>query len=248
VDDVKTVEDLYGLDLGDFTVARDALSKQLRASGDSEAADAVKRLRRPSQTVWGLNQVARSDKELVPLALDAGRALRAATIKVLEGDRSALGAAQAEERRAVDAVVVAVGARLDAAGHRLSEAAAQRVAATVRAALTDAEVEAQLQKGTLTEEHADVGFGLDPQASLPAPPAKPAEPAKTRRRQEEEARAAQLAEEADRLANTARQLEQVAVAAERTAADARKEADRAEESRKRAQRKADEAASARAKG
>jgi hypothetical protein len=248
VDNVKTVEDLYGLDLGEFTAARDALSKQVRASGDSEAADVVKRLRRPSQTVWGLNQVARSDRELVNEALDAGRALRAATIKVLEGDRSALGAAQTEERRAVDAVVVAVGATLGSAGHRLSDAAAQRVAATIRAAFADAEVEAQLHSGTLTEEHAHAGFGLDPEASLPAPPPKPAQPTKTRRRQQEESTAANLAEEADRLATTARQLREAAVAAERTAAIARNESDRAEEAWKRAQRKADEAASALEKG
>jgi hypothetical protein len=233
----SALEDLYGLDMAEFTAARDALSKRLRASGDSQAADAVKRLRRPSQTVWGLNQVARANHELVAEALDAGQALRAATIKVLEGDRSALASAQTEERRAVDAIVAAVGARLESAGHRLTDAAAQRVAATVRAAFADTEVQAQLRAGTLTQEHDAPGFGLEPQAGLPVPRSKPAAPAKTKRRQQEEARASQLAEQA-------RQLQQAAVEAERAAAQARKAADRAEAAWKLAQRKADEAASA----
>ena len=243
----STVNDLYGLDLGEFTAARDALSKQLRAAGDAQAGEAVKRLRRPALTVWALNQVARSKNELIAEALDAGRTLRAATVKVLEGDRSELAIAQAKERRAVDAVVAAVGAALDSAGHRLTDAAAQRVAATVRAGFTETEVEGQLRTGTLSEEHAAPGFGLSLPADLPTAPAKPAKASKTKRREQAEARVAELAEEAERLAHSAQQLQQAAVDAERAAVRARKEAARADEAWKRVQRRADEAASALAK-
>jgi hypothetical protein len=241
---VNTADDLYGLDLAEFTAARDTLSKQLRAAGDTRAADAVKRLRRPALTVWGLNQVARSKHQLMVDALDAGEALQAATMKVLEGDRSQLSTAQARERSAVDAVVAAVGATLSSAGHRLTDAAAQRVAGTVRAGFTDPEVERQLQAGTLTEEHASPGFGLGPDSTLPSAPMSAPQPGKTRQRRQAEARAQELAKESERQGEYARQLRQAAEEAERTATRARKEATRADEAWQRAQRRADEAAAA----
>jgi hypothetical protein len=239
---VSTAEDLYGLDLAEFTAARDALSKQLRAAGDTRSADAVKRLRRPALTVWGLNQVARSRHELIVEALESGKTLQAAMMKVLEGDRSQLATAQAKERAAVDAAVAAVSAALGSAGHRLTDAAAQRVAATVRAGFADPEVERELSAGRLTEEHAAPGFGLGPDTNLPAAPVSPAKAIKTRQRREAEARVTDLTNEAARLGETARQLQQAAGEAERTAARARKEATRAEEAWQRAQRRAQEAA------
>jgi hypothetical protein len=241
---LNTADDLYGLDLAEFTAARDTLSKQLRAAGDPTAADAVKRLRRPALTVWGLNQVARSKQALIVDALDSGQTLQAATLKVLEGDRSQLSTAQAKERRAVDAIVAAVGATLSSAGHRLTDAAAQRVAGTVRAGFADPEVERQIRAGTLTEEHAAPGFGLGPDTTLPPAPVSPPSAGKTSQRRQAEARVQELAEEAERLGESARQLRQAAEEAERTAARARKEATRAEEAHQRAQRRADEAAAA----
>ena len=239
---VNTAEDLYGLDLAEFTAARDTLSKQLRAAGDARAADAVKRLRRPALTVWGLNQVARSKQQLMVDALDGGKTLQAAMTQVLEGDRSQLSTAQAKERGAVDAVVAAVGSALSSAGHRLTDAAAQRVAGTVRAGFTDPEVERQLHTGTLTDEHIAAGFGLGPDSALPPAPITPPEPGQTRQRRQAETRAQDLAREAERQGESARQLRQAAEEAERTATRARKEATRAEEAWQRAQRRADEAA------
>ena len=237
---VNTSEDLYGLDLAEFTAARDTLSKQLRAAGDARAADAVKRLRRPALTVWALNQVARSNHQLMVDALDAGKTLQAAMMKVLEGDRSQLSAAQAKERDAVDAVATAVGSALSSAGHRLTDVAAQRVAGTVRAGFTDPEVERQLHAGTLTEEHAAPGFGLGPDSTLPSAPVSPPKAGKTRQRRQAEARAEELVKEAGRLGESARQLRQAAEEAERTATRARKEATKAEEAWQRARRRADE--------
>jgi hypothetical protein len=240
----STVEELYGLDLAEFTAARDALSKQLRAAGDARAAEAVKQLRRPALTVWALNRVARSQHQLIVAALEAGQALQAATVQVLGGDRSELPTAQTSERRAVDGVVAAVAATLESAGHRLTDTAAQRVAATVRAGFADPGVETQLLAGTLTEERAAAGFGLDPATALPATPSRPAKAAKSKQRLQAEGKAKELLEEAQRLGETARQLQQEAADAERTAARARKQATRAEEAWRRAERRADEARSA----
>jgi hypothetical protein len=244
----STVEDLYGLDLAEFTAARDALSKQLRAEGDTQAADTVKRLRRPPLAVWGINQVARSKPELMVEALAAGDALQAAMMKVLAGDRSQLASAQTTERHAVDAVVAAVAATLASAGHRLTDAAAQRVGATIRAGFAEPEVEGRLRTGTLTEEPSAPGFGLDPAAAPPAAPPKAAKAAKSAQRRQAEARAAELAAEAGRLEESARRLQGAAAEADRTAARARKEATRAEDAWQRAKRRADEAAAALAEG
>jgi hypothetical protein len=44
----QTADELYGLPPGEFTSARDARVKELRADGDRDAATAVKALRKPT--------------------------------------------------------------------------------------------------------------------------------------------------------------------------------------------------------
>jgi hypothetical protein len=106
----ETADELYDLDPTDFTVARDALAKRLKAEGDAATATGVKALRRPSVGAWAVNQVARTRPELVERVVEAGRMIAAA---LESGDRAALRAATAARR---DAVRAAARAALDLAG------------------------------------------------------------------------------------------------------------------------------------
>jgi hypothetical protein len=238
----RAAEDaLYEVAPDDFVAARDALVKQLRASGDKTGAARVAKLRRPSPTVWVLNQLARQAPEFLDTLLDRGRRLRAAMEQALEGDASGLRPARDAERAAVDGVVAAAERRLAEGGYTTTDAILQRLAATARAAIVDDSVAERLRQGVLDREYDAPGFGMDALAvpltlaraadrsgprgpaavedapSTTAPASNP--PTTTPEAQAADARAA--LEELDRRRNEARQeASRLAAVAQKLLADA----------------------------
>jgi hypothetical protein len=150
------VDELYALAPEEFTAARNALAKQLKADGHKDEAAEVAKLRRPSVAAWALNQVARSSPDVVEAAIAAGEELRAATEATVAGKAGELRAATAAERAAANAVVKAaathLGPRADALGPALL--------ATIRVAALDEEVADQLRRGVLVSEQEQPGFGF----------------------------------------------------------------------------------------
>jgi hypothetical protein len=167
-------EDLYRLDPSGFTAARNTLAKKLRAAGAKDEAKQVAQLRRPPATAWALNRIAYDQPALVSDVLEAGALLRAAMDLALSGDASGLRVAQGEERRAVDAAVTEAAAHLRAVGAAGSDAARQRMASTLRAAVVDPAVAEQLRAGLLDSDREAPGFGLDPGDLAPSTPRPPA--------------------------------------------------------------------------
>src|SRR4051794_28627550 len=72
-----------------FVADRDALVKELRADGRDDDAAAVKALRKPTATVWALNQLADRQPDALAALFEAGRALRAAQSEAIAGSSSA---------------------------------------------------------------------------------------------------------------------------------------------------------------
>jgi hypothetical protein len=177
----QAVRELYGLPPGDFTGARDARVKELRAAGDRDAANAVKALRRPTVAAWALNQLARSRAKDLERLLEAGERLRGAQEELLGGgDRSAFQEAAAAERELVaeltdDATTLASEAGERGGGLR------EKVAETLHAAALDEGAAEELRAGRLVREREAIGGfgepggGLVPAAapSKPAPESKP---------------------------------------------------------------------------
>lgn len=153
---IDEVIDLYRIEPGEFIEARAALVKQLRADKRAEEARAVVKLRKPTVPAWLLDQVAAEQPELIEAALATGAALEAATNETLEGDASNLRAATDAERKASAAVVDAAGAHLPSltADHR------ERMAASLRAAIADEDVRAQLLAGLLAADHEPPAMGF----------------------------------------------------------------------------------------
>ena len=56
----EVVDQLYGGPPDEFIARRDARAKELRKGGDRAAADAVKKLRKPSVSAAAVNRLARS--------------------------------------------------------------------------------------------------------------------------------------------------------------------------------------------
>ena len=213
------MDDLYTLPPSEFTVARDALVKDLRSAGDKDAAAEVKALRRPTVGAWAVNQVVREQPDLLKAVIASGGTIREA---LSSGDRDAIRGATKARR---DAVGAATKAAVDLAGESHRDA----IAATFDAAAVDDDAAELVGAGRLTKElDAPSGFGLDDMPDLPAP-TKPREP-KVDKRAKEREETEQRADEAEAHARELRRIADQAVAAaeqaERTAERARAKADK----------------------
>jgi hypothetical protein len=212
-------DDLYGLQLAEFTAARNRLAKE---SGDA----AVGKLKKPSKHAWALNQAARSHRG------DVGRFLHAAERVRAGGGRAAL-----DELRTAEADV-----RRAAESHGGSVNQVNRLLA---AAAADDELGDRLRRGVLTGDEEAGGLGL---AALSggSMPADDVRDARERRRRQEAKRAAEKAADAAKDAEGhADRVERDAADAEEKASRLRALADHAraeaEEARQHADRLAEEA-------
>ncbi len=145
-----------------FVAERDALVKELRAQGRDDDAATVKALRKPTATVWALNQLADRESEALAALFETGRALRAAQSDAIAGSSSAaLVEAGAERRAAVGRLTTAAVAILDEGGHR-GAAQSDAIALALEAAAVDPDLGAELAGGTLEKlptAGGDMGFG-----------------------------------------------------------------------------------------
>jgi hypothetical protein len=170
----EVVDELYGAPPGEFVARRDALAKELRASNRA-AADAVKKLRKPSVSAAAVNQLARSAPDDVDALLAAGEALRQAQLG--GGDRDAIRSAARDEREAVEKLVGEAG--------KLSGAALEEVRETLHAAATDEEARELVRRGVLTEARRAVGLGGFGAVAAPQAPREKKKQSTTEQRRKE---------------------------------------------------------------
>ena len=242
--DVDTELDrLYGLPLDEFTPARDALARELRRTGEREAAQRVKALRKPPISAWTVNQLARKERMQVRSLVTAGERLRTGQAELLRGGAAAdLQEAFERQREVVSALVESGEEILRAAGHPATDATLERVRRTLNAAAGDEEGERLLQGGRLTEDLDPAGFGPlalgtgmgsmrrerapSPTSGPSMRKAKPAPVDNTRKREAERRRRIEEAKrEADRLRAEVRERRRRAEKAEAEATRAAREAE-----------------------
>ncbi len=223
------IDALYAGPPGEFTAARDALARELRALGQREDADRVRTMRRPSRLAAELNHLVREDPARVATLIRAEEELEEVQGRVVAGeaDAVALRAAEAAEAAALDAFPGGPG-----------------VHAALRFAARSTRRREDLRAGRLTvdpaPEQGETGlFALGPPAAAPA--ARPAPPPVDEVAGARTARAARRAAD-DGRGETARRAQEEQV---RAAIDALEEARRGEreaaEARDAARRRAEEA-------
>jgi hypothetical protein len=225
---------LYGVDLADFVPARTRLATSLRKDGRRVEAERVKELRKPSLSVWTINQLARRQRKDIDLLLDAGHRLAESQRALLtgSGDQEAFEAARKAEREAVKRLVDASRSIL---AERGSVATLERVTATLRAAAISDDAGPDLARGRLT---GDVdGAGFDAFAGIPTSPTSSARTVKKTERgsrgaddgadRERELRQAATARCRDAISRAAAELK-AAKERETTVAKQVREAERAE--------------------
>jgi hypothetical protein len=216
----RELDELYGLPLEEWTRARNDLATRLKRAHQTEQAEQVRGLRKPSVVAWAVNQLARREPKRVEALLRAGERLRAAQEQALRGKAAAsdVNAAARAERDAVRDLVSAARNVLEEAGHAASPATLDRVSQTLRTGAVDERGRELLTRGRFDEELKGVGFG-----TLTA-----VEPAAARPRTDElkaaRERVKELRAEARRLAAEAREAETEAARLARDAEHARERA------------------------
>jgi hypothetical protein len=156
----RELDDLFGLPAGEFTAARNDLAKRLKAAGETEQAENVQGLTKPTVPAWAVNQLARAEKSKVRRLLDAGEKMRAAHERALS-DRAGgdFRKATEAERALVQELTDDARALLEDAGNPASDQVVKRISETLRAASTDEEARELLEVGRLTKEIEPAGFG-----------------------------------------------------------------------------------------
>jgi hypothetical protein len=164
----RALDELYSGDFDGFVARRDELAKRLRSEGDREGADAVKKLRKPNQPAWALNQLGAKQRERL---LEAASGLREAQERLVAGDADPdeLKAATEAERDAVSEALGATTALAEEHGTSLSDPATERARQTLHAVALDDEVREEFARGRLTADHDPPGLGgVSPGAVRPS--------------------------------------------------------------------------------
>lgn len=221
------IDRLYGVPLDEFVHDRDELAKRLRREGEREAADQVKKLRKPSAGAWALNQAVRRRRKETDALLAAGERLRAAHESLISGgDQAELRDAMREERALASALADCAEAIASETG-KSGPALRERVRSTLHAAAVDEEAREELAKGRFVREREAVGLG--PFGGAPVMPARgrakgeapakrgkagPASGARARERSAAEREEAAERERQERVAEAERAVEEARAALE----------------------------------
>jgi hypothetical protein len=177
------VGELLALSPEEFTEARNAAVKRLRAKGQRDVAETIKGLPRPPVSLWALNQLAHEEPKLIATFLTAAEQLREAYRS--GGD---IRAATSPERDAEAAVVAAAAELARGKGRKLTETVMERLRQTVRAAAADTGVAEELRTGRLISEPAAPSIG-ELLGSMPPTAGKPSKKPEPRRDRDAERRA-----------------------------------------------------------
>ncbi|HEV3377772.1 MAG TPA: hypothetical protein VG126_10900, partial [Thermoleophilaceae bacterium] len=166
------IDRLYGVPLDEFVRDRDELAKRLRREGEREAAERIKKLRKPSAGAWALNQAVRRRRKETDALLAAGERLRESHEALLSGgDPAALREAMQEERALASALADCAEAIASETG-KSGPALRERVRATLHAASVDDEAREELARGRFVREREAAGLG-PLGAGTTATPARP---------------------------------------------------------------------------
>src|SRR2546425_9438737 len=180
LDDV--VAQLLAGSLDEFTNARNAKAKELKAAAQKELADEVAGLKKPPVAVWAVNQLARRNKPALERLRRSGEGVVQAQSGAVSGRKNAapeLRSASEALQRELEAAVREAGDVLRAGDHAADEATLRRVQEMLRlAAVSGGDTWDRLQRGALIgepragEDMLTAAFAVG-SAGAPSPPAAP---------------------------------------------------------------------------
>lgn len=229
---------LYSAPLAEFTATRNAIATDLKEE-DPAAAAAIKKLKKPTLSVWVVDQLATDRPDGIATLLDEASSMRQA---LEDGDTAAARAAGKRRKAILSKLTERAAEILVTSGHAAGTATIDRVSTTLLVGSTDDEAAAAIRSGTL--DHDVEASGLEAFSAMAgmgaiqsteedeAPEDSSAERDRLR------TRARELGQRAADLEATAAGLELDAQRATRAAAKARKEAEKARSEADRAEAEA----------
>jgi len=128
------VLELYGLPPEQFTAARNQLAKALRDAGDTRGSETVRALRKPTIAAWPANCLVRAVPDQIAELTEFGEDLREAHRL---GHRTELKALTPRRHELVNHLVEVAKANAANDGRSITMSTAERLAATLDAALVD---------------------------------------------------------------------------------------------------------------
>jgi DNA repair exonuclease SbcCD ATPase subunit len=162
---LEVADELYALPLEDFTPARDAKARELKAEKDLAAS--VKKLKKPSVAAWVVNLFVRRESEQVEQLISVGEALREAQ----EGmDAAELRALTRQRRQLTSAVTQQARTLARGEGLKVTQSVADQVEATLTSAMLDVECAKAIRSGLLTSALSSTGVDTVDVASAVALP------------------------------------------------------------------------------
>jgi hypothetical protein len=193
----KSIADLFAVPLEGFVAARNTLAKELKAAKQLEESAEVAALRKPSKTLWLVNQLARRHPKQLEAFIDA-------TAKVRHAQQKGVGVREA------------MAAQRDALSHLTKLEPQADVQLLQSAAMSEPEA---LGEGRLLHEIEASGFDALIAAGVTAPP--PPEPKKpTAAELKKQHELAKAKKHAEALVAKAEELEAKAAAARAAANEA----------------------------
>jgi hypothetical protein len=172
VDLKAVIDELYGVTPAEFTKLRDGKAKAARDDGDSDLAEAIKQLRKPTSSAWLANILARERESEIQELLELGEAMREAQ-QNLQGE--ALRTLSQQRSQVIAAMVRDARGLAEDQGQKTGNSVADELYATLEAALADEGVGAAVEAGRLTTAIRYTGIGeVDLSAAVAgASPRKP---------------------------------------------------------------------------
>ncbi|HEY8455020.1 MAG TPA: hypothetical protein VIL34_05470 [Actinopolymorphaceae bacterium] len=157
---------LYATPPAEFVAARNEQVSRARAAGQPKLARALGKLRKPTQSAWLVNLLARERAEMLAEYLELGREFGLAYEK---GSGELLRELSTRRQRLVSALLRAARELADDQGVRMSAETSRAVEGTLSAALVDPEVAEQVRLGLVVSPVDYAGFGpelIPPRATL----------------------------------------------------------------------------------
>jgi hypothetical protein len=148
------VAELYGVAPHEFIARRAALAAAARGAGDQPAARQIAALRKPTQSAWIVNQLARSVPSAATQLSELGADLRKAQ-RTLDG--TAIRELSVRRRELVDDLTRQAFAAVDQATP--PAALRDEVTTTLAAVVADPEVAGQFEAGAMARAARSDGFG-----------------------------------------------------------------------------------------
>ena len=152
------VDKLFQIPLPEFTSARNALSAKLKKDGDTDRADRVKTLTKPTVSAWVANQLYWRHRKAFDRLLEAGEQFRRAQAAQLSGTAADLRTPLEARREALADMSKYAAEVLRDAGHPASPDTLRRVMTTLEALATYGEQPDAPQPGRLTADVEPPGF------------------------------------------------------------------------------------------